>query len=446
MHRSNNDLEASLRRVGAAAALSLAALTTFAAQAAPAWGATHVLQSTFAVSSMPEAPLVAMNGAGETLYAWNAIGVVRTAERSASGAWGASRAVPGANTAAGPVAVALGRGGLAAVAWTTVATRYVPSQLLVSLRPVGGVFGAPVEIAPGAVAGSVRLGIDCAGSVTALWTDAYGVSAATLPGPAGAGGACSGTPGAGPWSAAAQVSTPHALASLAELAVNDAGTVLAAWQEGAAGNPTAIAAAMRHPGGAWQAPATVSAPTGRATWNPRPGLDAAGSAAVAYLDGSAMALARRPAGGSWQAPETVSGSQQVQYPALAVADSGDLLVAWLAIDPATGQTSVWQRQQTGGSWSAAARLSTRNEMPSWPSAALSGDGSLAIVTWTDDSSLAARCATLQAGVWTKQTLGPSAYWGGTIAAAAGGGKASTGWARFVNGNPNAAQFVGRGTQ
>lgn len=267
-----------------------------------------------------------MNGAGEAIYAWNATGAVRTAGRLADGSWSASRTVPGGTAAAGPLAVAIGRGGVAAVAWTTVATRHVPFQLLVSLRPAGGSFGAPVEIAPGTVAGAMRLGVDCAATVTGLRSDSRGVSAATLPGAPGSTGACSGTPGTGPWSAVAQVSTPHASASLAELAVNDAGDTLAVWQEGGA----------------------------------------------------------------------------------------------------------------------ELRLSARSEATAMPSTAKSGDASLAVVTWTENNSLSARSPTLQAGVWTRQTLGP-AYWGGTVSSAAGGGGASTGWARVVNGNPNAAQLVGRGT-
>lgn len=425
-------------------ALLLSAAAATHAQSVGAWAPVHVLQATFAASSIPEPPLLAMNGAGDALYAWNATGIVRVADRLAAGGWGASRSVPGANTAAGPVAVAIGRGGLAAVAWTTVATRYVPSQLLVSLRPAGGSFGAPVEIAPGTVAGAVRLGIDCAGNVTALWSNAYGISASTLAGPPAIAGACSGTAGSSAWGPVVQVSAAHAGAGLPQLTVNDAGSALAVWQEGAPGAPSAIVAALKPAGTAWQAPATVSAPTASATWNPLPGLDAAGNAAVAYLDGSKMTVVRRPAAGPWLGAEVVSGVQQVQYPAFAVADNGDMLAAWLAIDPATGATSVWQRLRGASIWGAEARLSGRNETPDLPSAALAGDASLAAVTWTDNTTNVARAALLRGGAWTRSALGPG-YWGGLVTVAAGGGRVNTGWARTVNGNPNAAQLVGRGT-
>ncbi len=430
-----------------AARLTLTAIGIVASGAALAvtpWSPPRVLQPTFGVSSPPEAPLVAMNALGRAVFAWNATGIVRTADRLPSGAWTASRGVPGGSTGAGPVAVAVGRGDLTAIAFSTVATRYVPSKLLVSLRPAGGVFGPAVEIAPGTAAGTIKLGIDCAGSVTALWSNASGLSSSTLPGTPPPAGSCSGAPGSGAWTPAALVSNAHVGAGLPELTVNDAGAALAVWQEGAPGNPSSIVAAYRAAGGAWQAPATVSAPTARPTWNPKPGLDAAGNAVVGYLDGSAMAVARRAAAGVWQSPETISGTQQVQYPALAVSEAGDVLAAWLAFDPAGG-TSVWQRVWQAGAWTSAGRLSGANDTPDWPNAAISGDGSLAVVSWTDNSSLVARASTWQAGAWTRQNLG-GAYWGGQVSVAAGGGKASAGFARVVGGNPNSAQLVGRGTQ
>ena len=431
------------KRFAVPVTLALAALAAGPALAAGGWSATHVIQRTFGVSSPPEAPRVVMNNLGQAAYVWNATGTVRIAERLSDGTWSASTGVPGGATGAGPVAVAIGRGGLVAVAWTTVATRYVPSKLLLSIKPAGGVFLPPVEPAPGPQAGAIELGVDCAGTVTLLWSDRFGVNATALAGPAVVGGVCNGAPGAGAWAAPVQVSGGRVGAALAAMAVNDAGDALVVWQEGAPGVPSAIAAASRPAGGAWQAPVTVSAPTAQATWNPKPGLDAAGNAAVGYLDGPSMKVALRPAAGAWQAPITVSGAQQVQYPALAVSDNGDVLAAWQAADAYSG-TAVWQRVWHAGAWADAGRLSARSDTPCWPSAAMSGDGSLGVVTWTDDTALAARAATLRAGVWTRQSLGP-AYWGGTVPVAAGGGQAAAGWARSVGGNPNAVQLVGRAT-
>lgn len=433
------------RRFAACASFAiLGAVVSHTALAAGPWSPTRVLQGTFAASSPPEAPLVAMNALGHAVYVWNATGVVRSADRLPTGAWSASQGVPGGGTGAGPVAVAIGRGDLIAAAWTTVATRYVPSKLLVSLRPSGGGYLPAVEIAPGTLAGAIKIGIDCAGSVTVLWSSAVGLSASTLPGLPAAAGSCNGTPGPGPWTPMVQVSNPHVGAGLPELVVNDAGDALVVWQEGAPGSPSSIAAAYRAAGGAWQPPSTASAPTAQPTWNPKPGLDALGNAVVGYLDGPSMKVAARSSDGLWQTPVTVSGTQQVQYPALAVNDAGDVLAAWLASDPVSG-TAVWQRLRQAGAWTAAGRLSRGSDTPDLPSAAMSGEGSLAIVTWTDNTAQLARAASLQGNIWTRQNLG-AAYWGGTVPVAAGNGKASAGWARAVGGNPNSAQLVGRGTQ
>lgn len=426
-----------------AALAALAALTSLPASAAP-WAATHVIQGTFAASSPPEPPLVAMNASGEAVYAWNATGAVRMAERLPSGAWTASKGVPGGSTGAGPVAVAIGRGGLVAVALTTVATRYVPSKMLVAIRPAGAGFLPAAEVSPGAVAGTLKLGIDCAGSITLLWSNAVGVYASTLPGSAAPPGACNGAPGSGPWSAPVQVSNGHVGAAWPELAVNDAGAALAVWQEGAPGNPSSIVAAARDAGGSWLAAQTVSAPAGQPTWSPKPALDAAGNAAVGYIDGMAMVVATRPASGAWSVQAPVSGAQQVRSPALAMSEAGDILAAWQAYDPVSGATSIWRRLWRAGAWSTATRLSGRNDAADLPSAAFSGDGSLAVVSWTDDTALVARAAQWQGGAWSTQSLG-SSCWGGSVPVAAGGGKAAAGWARTVGGNPNAAQLVGRGT-
>lgn len=402
----------------------------------------HLLQPTFATASLPEAPQVAANARDHALYAWNATGAVRFADRLPDGRWTASSGLPGAATASASPAVALGPGDLAAIAYTTVATRYEPSRMMVALRPAGGSFGAAVEVVPGTAAGSLNLAIDCAGSVTLLYGTAAGLSAVTLAGPGAAAGSCSGQPGSDGWSAPAALSAPGAGAALPVLAVNDRGDTLAAWQQGAPAFPRAIVAAFRPAGADWQPAETVSPPAAASTWNPAAGIDATGAAAIGYLDGRTMVVGRRPAGGTWQPTEAVSGAQEVRYPVLAVAPGGEVLAAWQAAD-ASGQTSIWQSTATASGWSAATRLSTRADSPDWPSVALTGDGLAAVVTWTDDTTLGARAALRRAGVWTRHTLG-GAYWAARVPVAGGGASVAAGWARPVGGNPNAAQLVGAG--
>jgi hypothetical protein len=453
--------------VGAAAGLC-----GMAPAMAGSWAAQRVLQGPFAVASVPESPHVAMNGNGHALLAWNGTGDVRYSERVKGGAWKASRAAPGGALGAGPVAVAIGGSEAAAIAFVTTATRYTPAKLMVTWRAAGAAFGAAVEPAPGAVAGDLRLALDCSGTITLVWTNAVGVYSASLPGTgvgAGAGGsaggsagggagggagapadggaaaeaqACDGQPGTAAWTAPTLVSGAGVGAALAELAVNEAGAALATWQAGGPGSPVSVGAAYRPAGGAWEPAQTVSAPTGLATWNPKPGLDAAGNAAVGYLDGNSMVVARRPAAGPWGAPVLVSGTQNVYYPGLAMNGAGDLVAAWLSLD-ASNMGAVWSSTATAGApWSAAQRLSARAESVDWPTVAFAADGSLVVVAWTDNNTNTAKASVRVAGAWVRSNLG-SGYWAGTVPVAAGGGAAVAGWATPTSGNPNSARLVAR---
>lgn len=421
----------------AAAAAAVLAL----AQPAQAgtWGPARQLMGPFGVSSPPAAPLLVVNAQGRALLAWAGTGAVRLAERQPGGGWTYPGPVPGAEATAGEPALALGRNEVAAVAWTTPATRYTASKLLVSLRLPGGSFGAAVEAAPGTVAGDPKLAVACDGTVTLVWQDAAGLAASELPGIPGS-GECNGTPGPGPWTAPQRLSAGSV--SLAELASNDAGAALLVWQAGAPGQPSSIVAAERPAGGTWQAPVTLSAPGSGSTWNPKPGLDGAGNAAVGWLENLVMVVARRSAGGAWQAPLALSGTQPAYYPALAMSTRGDLLVAWQGPD-ARGLGTVWQRSAApGGAFGTTSRLSTSSEDAGWPTATLSADGTLAGVGWVDNSSNSARAAVFSAGRWTRSTLG-GGWWGNTVPLGSGGASAVAGWVVPDGANVNAVLVMGR---
>lgn len=395
---------------------------------AGSWRATKVLQGPFAASSPPEAPVLATNDKGHTVAVFNPTGLIRFAEHIKGGHWSNPVTVV-ANAAGNATAVAIGADETTAVAWTTVGTRYVPSKLVVSIREPGGQFSPPSEVGPGTGVWYPKLGIAGDGSVTLLWSAGTQVYSSHHP----VGGA---------WSAPVTLRNSVGI-NLPDLAVNNVGVALAVWQEGASNNPTAIYAAYRAVDGAWQAPQQVSAGTGLATWNPKPGLDAQGNATVGYLDGTAMWVASSAAGGVWTAPTALSSPQvTAYYPALALNANGDVLAAWQAYD-ATGASRIQARTKpANAAWGAMINLSTRNETPGWPNAALSNDG-LGIVSWVDDSAQAARAAVLDpAGTWRRSSLG-AGWWGLTVSVAAGGGSIGTGWALPNPLNPNAARLVGR---
>lgn len=422
----------------------VAACVCAGAVQAGTWTPARTLEGPFGVSSPPAAPLVAVNANGHTMVAWNETGVARYAERVKGSAWQASKTVPGSQAGANGVAMALGDNEVAAMAYATVATRYDPSRLMVSLRLPGGSFGTAFEPLPGVQPGDFRLAVACDGTVTMVFLDATGVWASQLAGVPGD-AACNGLPGAGPWSAPQLLSNAHVGAALPELAQHASGAALVVWQEGAAGNPSSVGAARRPAGGSWQPPETISAPTARQTWNPKPVLDAAGNAAVGYLDGTSMVVVRRPVNGPWSAPVTISAKQSVYYPQLAGDDRGNLLAAWLSYDTSTGLYTLWQSQApAGAAWAAPARLSQRGEAPDWPRAAVAADGSVAVVAWTDDNTNSTRAAVRagSGGSWVRQSLG-AGWWASEVPVGAGGGVAAAGWPQVVGGNPNSVVLIGR---
>ncbi len=394
------------------------------------WSALKTLEGTFAVSSPPEPAVVATNGLGHTLAVWDAIGIPRYAEHTKGGAWSLSR--PVVIGAIGQFATAaIGDDETAAVAWVTVATEFTPAYVVASVRDPGGSFLAPTQVALGTSVYYLKLGIAGDGSVTLVWAAPAGILASTR------------AP-LGTWSTPIQLSASGVGAGLPDLTVNGAGAVLAVWQQGSAGNPSAIGTAYRSAGGGWEAPRVLPSGSGLATWNPKPGLDAAGNAAVGYLDGYAMVVTSRKPTSDWDVPAQVSpAAQTVYYPALAMDGAGDVIAAWQALDAGNVGTVYVRPRPAGGDWGTTTRLSAASDDAQWPTAAYAGDGSLAVVSWIDNwtSQVRASVGTVTAS-WSRTTLG-AGWWGSHVPVAAGGGSAVATWATVVGGNPNAASLVAK---
>lgn len=394
------------------------------------WSALKTLEGTFAVSSPPEPAVVSTNASGHTLAAWDSIGIIRYAERVKGGAWSLSR--PVVIGALGQfVTAAIGDDETTAVAWTTVATEFTPAYVVASVRSPGGAFPAPTQVALGTSVYYLEIAVAGDGTTTLIWAAPAGILASTLP-------------PAGTWSTPVQLSASGVGAGLPDLSVNAAGATLAVWQQGGGGNPSAIGTAYRPAGGDWEAPQIVSPGSGLATWNPKPALDAAGNAVVGYLDGYAMVVTSRKPTSGWDAPVTVSPpAQTVYYPALAMDGAGDVIAAWQSLD-AGNYGSVYVRPRpAGGEWGTTTRLSAAADDAQWPTAAYASDGSLAVVSWVDNSMNEARASvgTVTAN-WARTTLG-AGWWGSHVPVAAGGGSAVATWTTVVGGNPNAASLVAK---
>ena len=413
--------------VATLAALVLAVALAPSASAAP-WRTPRLLEGPFAVSSIPDAPLVVENSLGHALAAWSAASGARYADKAPGKNWSHAKTVPGGQKSAGSIAVALGDNDFAAIAYLTVATEITPSKLMVSTRQPNAAFSKPATVTSTHLAWDLHAAVAPDGSVTVAWSEGGAIKAAHL------------DAGTGAWDLAT-LSTPGIAAWLPDLVGNERGDVMAAWQEGAGYQPVAIHAAQRAAGAvSWAAAERVSPVNGHSTWNAKPGLSATGESAVGWLDGNTMVVARKPANGGWQAPEPLSGGQSVYYPALAMDAFGNLVAAWQTLD--TGNAgSIWSsRAAVGSGWSAATRLSTAAEDAAWPTVATARAGGLAVVSWTNNSNNTVRASTTTGGAWKASNLG-TGYWSGVVPVAAGGGEAVAGWASPHNFNPNAADLM-----
>ena len=152
----------------ATASVLVLSLGLLQAAVAASWGPPHVLEGPFASGPPPDAPLVAENAAGHAIAAWSASSGAQYADKPIGHGWGRSRPVPGGAKSAGFVAVAISDNDVAAIAYATVATEFVPSRLKVSVRTGSGHFGAPITVATTHLAFDLRLAIGPDGALTVL--------------------------------------------------------------------------------------------------------------------------------------------------------------------------------------------------------------------------------------------------------------------------------------
>ena len=417
--RNHVKFEARLARV-AILGVVFPAVTVWAVSSAhaAAWTGVKTLEPIFGISSPPEAPVVAVNASGRAIAVWGSpVRGVLFSERMTPGAWSPAKKVL-RNAVGDFPQVALGTDGTTAVSWIVPGTEFVPRKLVITVRPAGGAWPAATELATGTSLLDSKLAVAADGTVTIVWVDGGGVKTRTLP-------------PAGTWSPALVLSPGGVGVSLPDLVVNDAGAGLAVWQAWppAGSAPAYIGAAYRPAGGAWEAPQVVSTGTGQATWNPKPGLDAAGDAAIGYLDGNTMLVALKPADAAWGLPVPVSpATQSVYHPALAMDAAGNIVVAWQALG-GSNQGSISTRTFfAAGNLSGVTQLSRNAEDANWPTAAINSDGSIAVVTWVDNQTLRARASVGSVtGTWTTTAIG-AAWWGTTVPVGAGGGVGAAAWA------------------
>ncbi len=256
-------------------------------------------------------------------------------------------------------------------------SRYDGTHLIVQAarRPSGGAWSAPASLsAPGRDAREAQVAVDDAGFAVAIWSRNNGsrtVIQASFSSPAGG------------WSAPVDLSDPEWSAEAPQVAVGPTGEAVAVWSR-YDGTHDRIQAATGSPGGAWSAPADLSA-VGRNATEPQVAVDAGGGAVALWArhDGSAFIAqsATRPAGGVWGDAEDLSATgHSAEGPRLAVDPGGDTVAVWSRSD-GTDERVQSAARQSGGAWSAPVELSPAGTNGADPEVALAPDGE-AVAVWS----------------------------------------------------------------
>jgi hypothetical protein len=361
---------------------------------------------------------VAVNASGLTIAAWDQFtynaggGATIGAAVQAGGRWTAPFTISGTTGYSMTPRVAIGADGTMAVSWIyedPVATTVSPQQKIqVAVKPGKASMWTISTLASSTIGGVdvtnfVPIGIDNAGNVTAAWSlwdgTRHVVQAATL------------MKGAFDW-LPVQTLSGAADGLYIDLAVNgrgDAAIVYSLSPYSSYLTGTNVQFASRSgAAGTWMPPVAISetmpSSVGYVT-NPRVALDAGGLATVIYF-GYGVEAKRQSTGGSWlpantvlAAPNAVSSFQSVD---LAVDGAGNAIVAASIFDATVGvdRASVWvTRGAPNGSWEPEQRITD----PTVPidayatRAAVSPDGTLAIVGWIDHYHGVVQVAQLDTG-------------------------------------------------
>jgi hypothetical protein len=353
--------------------LALMLLAAASAGAAPAWLAPVDLsvagQSVFV-------PQVAFDAQGNAVAVWGRSNgtnsIVQGAVRPAGGSWQAPVDLSAAGQNAYYPQVAFDAQGNAVAVWS----RYDGVNYIVqgAVRPAAsGVWEAPADLsAAGQSASGAQVAVDAQGNALAVWHRYSGsnwiVQGAVRP----AGGA---------WQAPVDLAVG---ASAPQVAVDAQGNAVAVWER-CNGTDCMVQGAVRAAGGAWQAPVDLSL-AGQSVLDPQVAVDAQGNTVAVWSrsDGTdyiVQGAVRPAASGVWQAPVDLSGAGQSAVAAQVAVDAqGDTVAVW---QRANGTDYIVQGavRAAGGAWQAPVDLSAAGPSTSGPQVAFDAQGN-AVAVWT----------------------------------------------------------------
>ena len=323
-------------------------------------------------------PQLAVAADGTTIAIWSryelAGGIVQTSTRPPGGAFGPAVNLSVAGLEAVTPQIAVAADGTATAVWRRDdGSNHV---IQASTRPVGGVFGAPVNLsATGQDATAPQIAVAADGTTTAVWQRNNGsneIVQASIRPPGGAFGP----------PVDLSVTTQDALAP--QLAVAADGTTTAIWSRNNGANYV-IQASTRPAGGSFSAPVNLSV-AGASAETPQLTIAADGSTTVVWSRSDGVndraQASTRPAGGAFAAPVDLSAAGSgARDPQVATAADGSTTAIWRRFDGATYIVQSSTRP-AGGSFGPSVNLSPLGGNPVFAQIDAGLDGT-ATVIWAN---------------------------------------------------------------
>ncbi|NLE70507.1 MAG: hypothetical protein GX609_00225, partial [Actinomycetales bacterium] len=419
---------------------SLAALACAApSAAAPGWNPP--LEGAERTSHVPEQPRVGLDSAGNAAMAWtrfdpdSGMRVLETRIVPAAGPSGPAVRLSAPGASAGAFDIAVAPDGRAVAVWEQ------DGQLVASVRPPGGAFGAGQTLSKPAAenAAAAVVELDADGDATVLWTtiqgSAWRVRTTTIDA-----GDVNGPTTLVHMEAAAQLNEPA-------LAVDPTGRAHGVWvraQAGGGDRTTTVQRAYRPAGGGFayqgdldsfvESPYNMESPAGLRA--PSVAVDRDGRAVAAWMRSGFPSIIRwsaGPAGGTWTAAATLGGEATAGAPLLAMSGAGEALIA--GTSAADTPRKLWvARRPAGGTFGA--QETVADAAVHTPADLAVGAGGETVLTWLtlDGGDYRARGAyrSRPGAAWEETALGATAptFYSGTLlptAAVNAGGHAAVAW-------------------
>lgn len=327
-------------------------------------------------------PYIAMDGSGDAIAVWELNGEIRARRYTAGVGWGVITTISSAGGAAAPH-ITLDNAGDAMAVWTQTDGTHI--NVWTNHYIAGWGWGTPATIADGSGdADAPRVAADDAGDVMAVWQQSDGTRTNIWANRYTVGGG---------WGTAALIETNNAgAASAPQIAIAGNGDATAVWQQ-SDGSITNIWANRYTAGTGWIGAGLIeNNDTGDAT-TPQVAIDGSDNAVAVWSqsDGSVYSIwtNRFTAGGGWGTAALIEhdDSGDALFPEIAVGANGNAVAVWQQSDGS--RINIWTNRNTaGGNWDAAELLETDNTGDAIsPQIAVGGDDQAAAVWSQSDGSL-----------------------------------------------------------